>query len=219
MKKIAMFHTSAATIAMMQGLLAEDMPQADVMHIVEDSMIKQVMKHGGVSAEISARIAGYINIAHQAGCGIFITACSSIGGVVEQCQFMTPVQLARIDTAMVDEAIELGGRIAVLATVGTTLEPTLEFLRRKATAAGKQLEITPKLMPDAFTALLAGDNATHDRLVAAGLSEALASSDVVVLAQASMARVLSTLAEPPLIPVLTSPERGILWLKRLAAEA
>lgn len=216
MKKIALFHTSAATLGMMQTLLADHMPQAEVMHIVEDSMIKQVMKHGGVSADISARIAGYIANAQLAGCEIFMTACSSIGGAVEQCQFMTSMQLTRIDTAMVEEAIALGGRIAVLATVATTLEPTLDFVRRKAAAAGKALEIIPKLMPEAFTALLAGDNAAHDRIVAAGLRDALANSDVVMLAQASMARVLQTLSTPPAIPVLTSPERGVLWLKQLA---
>lgn len=217
MKKIALFHTSAATLGMMQTLIAEHMPQAEVMHIIEDSMIKQVMKHGGVSPEISARIAGYINNAEKAGCEIFMTACSSIGGAVEQCQFMTTLQLTRIDSAMVDEAIALGGRISVLATVATTLEPTLEFVRRKAAAAGKNLDIVPMLMPEAFIALLDGDNTTHDRIVAEGLQKALASSDVVMLAQASMARVLTTLPTPPSIPGLTSPERGILWLKQLAA--
>ncbi|WP_114194218.1 aspartate/glutamate racemase family protein [Edaphovirga cremea] len=215
MKKIAIFHTSSATLGMMQNLIADHMPQAEVMHIVEDSMIKQVMKHGGISPAISARIAGYIDIAQKAGCEIFMTACSSIGGAVEQCQFMTPLQLTRIDCAMVDEAIALGGRIAVLATVATTLEPTLEFVRRKASEAGKDLEIVPTLMPEAFTALLDGDNVTHDRIVAEGLKNAFANSDVVMLAQASMARVLSSLPTPP-VPVLTSPERGILWLKQQA---
>ena len=215
MKKIAMLHTSAATLAMMQQLIADIMPQAEVMHLVEESMIKQVMKAGGVTPAISARIAGYIQIAEKADCEIFMTACSSIGTAVEQCQFMTPLQLTRIDCAMVENAIEQGQRIAVLATVATTLKPTLSYVQRKVQESGKPREIVPVLMEEAFHALLAGDTATHDRIVSEGLKNAFASADVIMLAQASMARVLQQLPTPP-VPVLTSPESGVRWLKALA---
>lgn len=215
MKKIAMFHTSSATLSMMQQLTSDIMPAVEVIHLIEESMIKQVMKAGGVTPDIAARIAGYVHIAEKAGCDIFITACSSIGTAVEQCQFMTPLQLARIDCAMVEEAIAKGERIAVLATVATTLKPTLDYVQRKVQESGKQRAITPILMEDAFHALLAGDMATHDRIVSDGLQSAFAQADVIMLAQASMARVLQQLPPPP-VPVMTSPESGVRWLKALA---
>ncbi|EIF6084264.1 Asp/Glu racemase [Salmonella enterica] len=190
---------------MMQQLIADIMPQVEVMHLVEESMIKQVMKAGGVTPNIAARIADYIHIAEKASCDIFITACSSIGSAVEQCQFMTPLQLARIDCAMVEEAIGRGERIAVLTTVATTLRPTLDYVQRKVGESGKQRTITPVLMEDAFHALLAGDTAIHDRIVSEGLQNAFTQADVIMLAQASMARVLQQLPTPP-IPVMTSPD-------------
>lgn len=215
MKKIAMLHTSSATLAMMQQLIADIMPEVEVMHLVEESMIKQVMKAGGVTPNIAARIADYVHIAEKADCDIFITACSSIGTAVEQCQFLTPLQLARIDSAMVKEAIEKGERIAVLATVATTLKPTLDYVQRKIQESGKPRAVTPILMEEAFHTLLAGEMDTHDRIVADGLKTAFSQADVVMLAQASMARVLQQLPTPP-VPVLTSPESGIRWLKALA---
>ncbi|MEC6162034.1 MULTISPECIES: aspartate/glutamate racemase family protein [Klebsiella] len=215
MKKIAMLHTSSATLAMMQQLIADIMPEVEVMHLVEESMIKQVMKAGRVTPNIAARIADYVHIAEKADCDIFITACSSIGTAVEQCQFLTPLQLARIDSAMVKEAIEKGERIAVLATVATTLKPTLDYVQRKIQESGKPRAVTPILMEEAFHALLAGEMDTHDRIVADGLKTAFSQADVVMLAQASMARVLQQLPTPP-VPVLTSPESGIRWLKALA---
>lgn len=215
MKKIAMLHTSSATLAMMQQLIADIMPEVEVIHLVEESMIKQVMKAGGVTPNIAARIADYVHIAEKADCDIFITACSSIGTAVEQCQFLTPLQLARIDSAMVEEAIEKGERIAVLATVATTLKPTLDYVQRKIQESGKPRALTPILMEEAFHALLAGEMDTHDRIVADGLKTAFSQADVVMLAQASMARVLQQLPAPP-VPVLTSPESGIRWLKALA---
>lgn len=215
MKKVAMLHTSSATLAMMQQLTGDIMPTVEVMHLVEESMIKQVMKAGGVTPNIAARIADYVHIAEKAECDIFITACSSIGTAVEQCQFMTPLKLARIDCAMVEEAIDKGERIAVLATVATTLRPTLDYVQRKVQESGKRRTITPILMEDAFHALLAGDMETHDRIVSEGLRSTFAQADVIMLAQASMARVLQQLPAPP-VPVMTSPESGIRWLKALA---
>ena len=212
MTKAAIFHTSAATLSLFQGLTTREMPDIEIVHFIEESMIREVMRSGGPTPAINARIAGYVQAAERAGCAIFMTACSSIGASVEQCQFLTAMPVTRIDEAMVEEAIEKGPRIAVLATVETTLEPTLEYIRRKACTAGKAIEVQPTLMPEAFKALLDGDNATHDRLVADGLRAALGNADVVVLAQASMARALK---DVPLgdTPVLTSPERGIRRLK------
>jgi len=219
MTKAAIFHTSAATLALFQGLAAKIMPDVEIMHIVEDSMIRDVMKNGGPTPAINARIAGYVQAAERAGCSAFMTACSSIGASVEQCRPLTGMLVTRIDEAMVESAIGQGQRVAVLATVETTLKPTLEFVKRKALEAGKEIEILPTLMSEAFVALLAGDMATHDRIVAAGLREALEKADVVILAQASMARVMESM-EKPAIPVLTSPEAGVTRYKeRLAALA
>ena len=67
-------------------------------------------------------------------------------------------------------------------------------------------------MSEAFKALLAGDNKTHDRIVSTGLRAALNAADVVVLAQASMARVINDIPASD-VPVLTSPERGIQRLR------
>ena len=143
------------------------------MHIVEDAMIREVMKNGGPTPAINARIAGYVQAAERAGCAIFMTACSSIGASVESCQFLSSIPLTRIDEAMVEAAIAQGPRIAVLATVETTLKPTLEFISRKALACGRRIEVLPNLMAPAFTALLAGDHATHDQIVSAGLRAAV----------------------------------------------
>ncbi|MDR2946176.1 MAG: aspartate/glutamate racemase family protein [Candidatus Adiutrix sp.] len=218
MKKAAIFHTSSGTLALMQSLTKEIMPEAEIMHIVEDSMIGQVMKNNGLTPEINARLAAYVHCAELAGCHIFMTACSSIGRGVEDCQFLSSIPVMRIDEAMALEAVKNYNNIAVLATVGTTLKPTLEFIERKAAEAGRRPAIKSMLMAEAFQAFLAGDLAKHDDMVAAGIKEALGQScEVIVLAQASMARVLDKTGPLP-VPVLTSPERGIKLLKeRLAA--
>ena len=74
MSKAAIFHTSAATLNLFQTLSAKIMPDVEIMHIVEDSMIRDVMKNGGPTPAINARIAGYVQAAEKAGCSAFMTA-------------------------------------------------------------------------------------------------------------------------------------------------
>jgi hypothetical protein len=58
--------------------------------------------------------------------------------------------------------------------------------------------------------MLAGDMARHDEIVAGHLRRALQDSDVVVLAQGSMARVAEQIpAAERRVPILASPRMGI----------
>ncbi len=214
-KKVALFHTSSATLDLMNKLLAKKCPDIDVLHIIEESMIKDVMKNGGITPDINNRIANYIKAAESANCDIFMTVCSSIGKAVEQCQHMTNMTLARIDTAMIEKALALGKHISVLATVSTTLDPTVEYIKRMCEEKDCDIQIEPHLIAGAFEALLAGDFEKHDRLVVSLLNQLVSNSDVIILAQASMARAISEDLSIN-IPVLTSPELGISWLAEIA---
>ncbi len=216
MPKAAIFHTNTATLPVMKDLVAEMMPQVEVMHIVEDSMIKDVMANNGMTADISARIFHYMQAAEKAGCNIFMTACSSIGHEVEQCRPYTKMRIERIDTAMLEQALKTASKISVLATVETTMAPTVEYLKRLAQQKGKSIEVKTHLMPDAFTALLEGDTEYHDQTVQAGLSQSLEESEVIILAQASMARAVPKDTEFS-VPILTSPELGITRLAEITS--
>jgi Asp/Glu/hydantoin racemase len=109
--------------------------------------------------------------------------------------------------------VQTGKRIGVIATLRTTLEPTADLISRRAQKAGKQIELTSKLCEGAFEALMSGDTATHDAKVAAALKELSKQVDVIVLAQASMARVVDTLAaEDKRVPILASPALAVDYL-------
>jgi hypothetical protein len=75
------------------------------------------------------------------------------------------------------------------------------------------VELTPRLCEGAFEALMSGDTAAHDAMVAAALAELAARVDVIVLAQASMARVAEGLPERDRrVPLLTSPPLAVEYL-------
>jgi Asp/Glu/hydantoin racemase len=129
---------------------------------------------------------------------------------VEAAAPFAAVPVLRVDQPMADQAVRTGRRIGVIATLPTTLNPTTDLVRRRAQAAGKEIELTARLCAGAFDALMAGDGARHDAIVAAALRELTAQVDVIVLAQASMARVVDTLTpEERTVPILASPGLAI----------
>jgi Asp/Glu/hydantoin racemase len=117
---------------------------------------------------------------------------------------------------MADQAVATGTRIGIVATLSTTLDPTTDLVRRRALAAGREVELKPRLCEGAFEALMSGDAATHDERVTAALRALALETDVIVLAQASMARVVDTLPEADRkVPILASPPIAMQHLATL----
>ncbi|RYD91416.1 MAG: Asp/Glu/hydantoin racemase, partial [Sphingobacteriales bacterium] len=72
------------------------------------------------------------------------------------------------------------------------------------------------LCDGAFEALMSGDAAKHDEMVGSALKELSKQVDVILLAQASMARVVDTLKpEEKIVPILASPGEAIKNLAKL----
>jgi Asp/Glu/hydantoin racemase len=122
----------------------------------------------------------------------------------------------KIDAAMIEQAVATGAKIGVVATNRTTMEPTRQMLQSQAKELGKDIEVELLLVENALTALLKGDGATHDRLVRDAVLDMMGRADVVVLAQASMARVLDVIPqEERKVPVLSSPHLALGRLREM----
>jgi hypothetical protein len=78
------------------------------------------------------------------------------------------------------------------------------------------VELVECLCEEAFPAVLAGDTETHDRILRKAMVEDLKGVDAIVLAQASMTRVVATLAPGVLqAQVLSSPELAVLRVRQV----
>jgi Asp/Glu/hydantoin racemase len=215
MKKpvLGLVHTSATLVPVFQELCARYLPGVEIFNLADDSLIKDVIRRGELTPATARRVVEHVGSAAAAGADHILVTCSSIGRAVELAAAVTPVPVLRVDQPMADEAVNLGRRIGVIATLPTTLEPTADLVRRRALAAGRGIELTTRLCEGAFEALMSGDSATHDAAVAAALRELAGTVEVILLAQASMARVVETLPEADrTVPILASPPLAIRYL-------
>ncbi|GAB4024643.1 aspartate/glutamate racemase family protein [Spirosoma gilvum] len=212
-KILGLIHTSATLVPVFQQLCSEYLPGVQTFNIVDDSLIKNVIKCGELTPDTARRVVNYVGSADAAGADYILVTCSSIGAAVEASAALTKVPVLRVDQPMADQAVRTGKRIGVIATLPTTLGPTSDLVQRRAAVAGKEIELTSVLCEGAFDALMSGNAAKHDGMVASALKELSTKVDVILLAQASMARVVDTLDEADKkVPILASPPIAIQHL-------
>ena len=212
-KTLGLIHTSATLVPVFQQLCNQYLQDVNVFNIVDDSLIKDVIARGELTSQTARRVVDYVGSAETAGADFILVTCSSIGAAVETAATLTNVPVLRVDQPMADLAVQTGRKIGVVATLPTTLVPTSDLVQRRATLAGKEIELTARLCEGAFDALMSGDAAKHDKMVANALRELSTQVDVIVLAQASMTRVVDTLDEKDKrVPILTSPPQSIKHL-------
>ena len=212
-KTLGLVHTSATLVPVFAQLCKEKLPGVNVFNIADDSLVKGIIAAGSLTPVIARRVADYLESAELAGADYILVTCSSIGPAVEAGAKLIGVPVLRVDQPMADQAVTAGKKIGVIATLATTLEPTADLISRRAALAGKKIELTSQLCEGAFAALMAGDGATHDAKVAAALKELSQRVEVIVLAQASMARVVETLAPADrCVPILASPGIAVDYL-------
>ena len=187
------------------GPLAEELlPNVEVKHVVDEFLLKDAIAEGTVTSEIEARLATHVAALLQSGVDTIMVTCSSMGQAVDRIAAKTDLPVLRVDAAMVDEALRTGKRIGVLATLRTTMTPTVELVRQRSNG-GASVKIEAHLCEGAFDALKAGDIARHDELVRGGLRRIEPFVDVIILAQASMARVVAGARTTSRVPILSSP--------------
>ncbi|NDR59578.1 Asp/Glu/hydantoin racemase [Pseudoruegeria sp. M32A2M] len=216
-KTLCMLHTVHGLIPVIEPLRTRELPDWTHFNIVDESLLKNTIRDGALSHSTMRRVFGHVASAVEAGAGAVLVTCSSLGAATEALRPFFRETLIRIDEGMAIKAVTEHRRIGVLATLPTTLAPTTALIRSTAEArSATDRQISSSLCEGAFAKLAEGDADSHDRMVADAIAELAANVDVVLLAQASMARAWDNYGDAAIrVPVLTSPELGMIHLGRV----
>ena len=222
MPRLAVLHTVASLVEMFKPLLARAYPALDSFHVLDESLLQDLIRHGPSEA-IERRVAMHAILARDAGASLMLFTCSSTSPAIDVARRLVDIPILKIDDPMAERAIELGTRIGIVCTTTSTKGPSEALIRNHASAKGKSVEVTSVLRSDAYEARLAGRQATHDEIVTKVALDLSAHCEVIVLAQASLAHLASTLERQVQVPVLTSPalcvEALARWLERADGSA
>ena len=215
MKTLALIHTVSGIIPAFQELCKEILhPQFRVFHLVDESILQNLIRVGKLSSHTYRKVSEYVVQAEEGGADAVLVTCSSISPCVEVAKYLVSIPVLKIDEPMAEETVKLGSEIGIVATLRTTLEPTINLIKQKATERGKKITVETSLCQGAFEAVVAGDGEKHDEIVKTEIGKLRTKVEVIVLAQASMARLIPGLGESE-IPILSSPKSGLLAAKRV----
>jgi len=219
MKTVVAIYTSGALVNDMKQMFTDHIPECRLINIVDDSLIQDVIKAGHVTGSVTRRLLDYYRSAEDAGADIILNTCSSIGEVVDMGRRSAKVPIVKIDDAMTMEAVKMGARIGVIATLPTTLDPTVKLVQSQAQKLGKEVIVVEGLAQGAFQALMDGNSEEHDALILKTTKTIAGQVDVILLAQGSMGKMRDQLIRETGKPVLASPLLAVHAVRDMLKEA
>jgi Asp/Glu/hydantoin racemase len=214
-QRVAILHTSMVfinVVPMISDLFAELLPDAEIVDFIDSQILADVQVEG-ITEEATARMTYMAQAAEASGASVIFSACSSLGPTIDTARQAVSIPIIKIDDAMAKQAAAKANAIGVLATVPTTLDPTIALIEEKAAEMGKSLQVYRGLSEGAFDKLMSGDTEGHDQMVLASAQSLAPKVDILVLAQASMTRLAPMLSEATGLEVLTSPRLGVQSVK------
>src|SRR5688572_11637756 len=90
-------HTSFVSVKDIGELFAEFAPDAVVRNIVDDSLLPEVLRNGGVTPAVRERLLEYYRTAERCGAEVIFNQCSSVGEVADEGQKLLHVPLVKVD--------------------------------------------------------------------------------------------------------------------------
>lgn len=206
-KRIGLIHATLNAVQPMIDAFQRYEPAVTALNFLDEGLLLAVNEQGGVTPEIVRRFMRLIEKAEEAKADGILLSCTVFSPYVPLLRQIFSVPIVTVDGAMLEQAVNMGGRIGVIATVATAGPTTAKQIQEIARQQGKNVQVNVTVCPEAFTKLQI-DPLAHDQSIREIALNLAAKADVIVLAQISMARAVACM-EDIQVPVLTSPQSSI----------
>jgi aspartate/glutamate racemase len=191
--KLAMIHTvswyNKSVIEPFASRFAEQNPDVELMNIMDDTLLSESLANDGPTPAVIRRVVLYAMAAEAMGADVVMCTCTTMGEATRTARKFLSIPLFNIDEPMARQAVALGSRLGILATVPTSAPATRALLLNEAQSSGRTIEIETVINERAFQHLLAGEVDAHNALVHAEIDRLADRVDVVVLGQISLAQI------------------------------
>ena len=213
--RITLIHATALSIKPIEAAFAAAWPEAELVNLLEDSLSRDRAKTKDLSDAMYRRFETLGDYAASIGSDGILFTCSAFAQAIEKVQRKLPIPVLKPNEALLEEALERGSHIAIIATFAPTIVSMTQEIKEMAAAKDIDLVLQTRHAAGAMEALDQGDAATHDRLIVEAAADLSPDTDVIILAQFSMARAQAKVAAAVAAPVLTTPEAAVKKLARL----
>lgn len=209
MAAVGLIHATPLAIPPVREAFGRLWPEARLINLLDEGLLAVLEPDGAIGPRATDHMLRVVGLVRDSGVGVIQLTCSAYSPLVPTLRQIAPVPVLAIDDVLVETAVQRGRRIGLIST-----QPlTARAVEAAAERAGRSIELDAIVYREAFDALGRGDGAEHDRRLGEKI-RAYADRDVIVLGQASMARVLPTLAPDLAARTLTSPTLAVESARR-----
>lgn len=219
--RIALLHALPESIAPIHAAFADLWPRAITFDLLDSSLATDLIRAGEMTPAIVDRVVALARYAEScsgrggATAAILVT-CSALGPAIEAVKKAVRIPVVRPNEATFEDAVTLGGRVALLVSFPPSLSASRAELTALARQRGVTMEVDARVVEGALDALKRGDEHTHDYLVTEAASR-MPVTNSLVLGQFSLARAAASIEQMTGRTVLTTPASAVLKLRELCS--
>lgn len=215
-KTLGIIHASHITIDAMKPYIERYLPGVPIVHLCDDTIQRDNIAAGAgvIPKRNYSKFVEYAHNLEEAGVSMILLACSTFNYAAELARPLIDIPIAQIDRPMMEQAVQTGSRIGLLATLATTVPSSERLLDIAAAEAGKAITRKTVLCEEAFEAYSAGDIERHNQILKDAVASLSEEVDCIVMAQLSMSALAPVLGETK-VPVYNSGETGFLRVKEM----
>lgn len=214
MPRIVLLHATPVAMEPVQAAFAAHWPEAELVNLLDDSLSADRAREASLSAQMIDRFVAFGRYGAAQGADGILVTCSAFGPAIEQLALSVSVPVLKPNQAMFQSALNLGGRVGMLATFAPAIPTMREEFDQFARENGRDMTLETVVVDGAMAALRAGDIPGHDRRIAAA-AWSLGACDGIMLAQFSMAKAADMVRAVVDIPVLAAPDAAVQRMKTL----
>ena len=211
--RVVMIHAIAESIPPVNTAFGEVFPETEVVNLLDEGLFLDFDDH--ITPALRRRMSGLICYGAEHGAAAVGLACSVYAPVVDSACDLVDVPVVSSYGPVVNEALDHGRRVGVIASVPATLRDAEYYLRRAASERSIELEPRLALAEDLIPVLRNEGVFGLERRLLEEVEALAPHVDLVVLGQFSFATAYLQVAAKASVPVLSAPHSSARMLKRL----
>lgn len=212
-RRIVLIHATKLAIDPVETAARTHWSEVETVSVLDEALSIDRAQSQELTPDLVQRIIDLTRYAESARADGVLFTCSAFGDAIDKASRSSPIPVMKPNEAMFDQAFAYGERATMIYTFASAADGMQEEFKAAAIEKQSQAILKTVACTSALTAKKAGDDKTHDRLIAQAAAD-VTDTDVILLAQFSMASAASAVRNKVSVPVLTSPEAAILEMRR-----
>jgi hypothetical protein len=215
--RVALVSSTRAVFAPMEAAFHEEFPQAQVLHLLDETLIEDFRREGGLSPHSRHKALQMALTAQEGGVDAILVTCSTLSPSVDDFRPFLKIPIVKIDEPVIEEVVRKAGKIGLLATAETVLKSVEPLVVKKAAEIGRRISVRRFIKGDVWP-ILQRDPAAFYRAIAGAATEAAQECQAVILTQVSIAPGREFAQKKERKKIYASPTYAVQALRRILSD-